>query len=123
MKPVRWFCVKRWFRCSDTWVRSPHRVILVYQMICNNWYLKPHCLTFSINGCCMFACCVLAWSMHLMGLPLLGVVRQIVRDGSLRWSRIRSPATFFGSGFEFSGKTGSVMYGMICIECKVCVCK
>jgi len=45
--------------------------------------------------------------------------------------RIRSPVTFFGfrfgSGFEFSGKTGAGsgfgMCGMACIECKVHVCK
>jgi len=39
--------------------------------------------------------------------------------------RIRIPATFFGfgSGFEFSGKTGSSMDGMVYIERKVHVCK
>jgi len=32
-----------------------------------------------------------------------------------KWARIRSPATFFGSGFEFLGKTGAGfdMYRMI----------
>jgi len=38
-----------------------------------------------------------------------------------RWERSRNRrlATFFGSGFEFLGKTGSgfVMYGMVYIAC------
>jgi len=33
------------------------------------------------------------------------------------------PDTFFGFGFEFSGKTGSGMYGMVYIDCKVHMCK
>jgi len=32
-------------------------------------------------------------------------------------------ATFFGSGFEFSGKTRMYGIGMVHIECKVHVCK
>jgi len=53
----------------------------------------------------------------------INLLRSSTRGKSQRWARIRSTATFFGSGFEFSGKTGSGMYGMVYIECKVHVCK
>jgi len=33
--------------------------------------------------------------------------------GQQRWERIRSPASFFGSGFEFLGKTRFGMNGMM----------
>jgi len=48
--------------------------------------------------------------------------RVVIRQ---RWARIQrarriwSPTTFFefGSGFEFSGKTGCGTYRMVCIKC------
>jgi len=38
-------------------------------------------------------------------------------DMHQRWTRSWSPATFFGSGFEFLGKTGFDIYGMMYIAC------